>query len=561
MKKFTINKLQKKICYKKKHQPNTLNVFFKTILILFLSLYTINSFSQEKNNSNTYLEKALQLKYTNTDSSIIYYKKSIALNYEKKDTLNVINNLLDLSFLYGHILDYSNSSEGYWEALYLADKSKDDYSKAKIYQALGWLYSFYDRDKEALQYFNNSLKLTKNNKKETKLKNQELLLQGYFSILNFYRVKGNHRKVKTYLDSCYITQNRVNPKNRGFYIESEAGYYDAINKKYDLGLTKLQEATAHFETKDPSYLIIINYLIGDVYRIKGDLTNSNLYFKHSLDYSLKYRSHANYKIITHEAMAHNYATMGDYKNAYNHSNLAKEYNTKVFGKNSKNSQQLFEINDKFRIQKEQEVENKRIQHLKELEHEESVWFLKSFLYTIVILSLLIYGFLYIKNIRTKHKSEKKVLAERQEIELKKNKEILELKNKELTSSALQLIEKDEFIEQFKHNLADHKNDIDAKTIDKMIKTIQGSPSSNWKEFEARFTAVNQSFYTNLKEQYPDLGQTDLKICALIKLNFSSKDMASLLGISYESVHTSRYRLRKKFKLDRNNNLNDFIASI
>lgn len=561
MKKTTYHKAPKELCNKKTEPTINLSFILKTSILLCLLLFLTNSFSQEKNKTNSYLEKAMLLKYTNTDSSIYYYKKSITLNYEKKDTLNVINNLLDLSFLYGHILDYSNSYEGYWEALYLADKSKDDYSKAKIYQALGWLYSFYDRDKEALQYFNNSLKLTKNNKKKTKLKNQELLLQGYFSILNFYRIKGNKRKIKIYLDSCYVTQKKVNPKNRGFYVESEAGYYDAINKKYDSGLAKLQEARAYFETKDPSYLIIINFLIGDVYRMKGDLTNSNLYFKHSLDYSLKYRSHANYKIITHEAMAHNYATMGDYKNAYNHSNLAKEYNTKVFGKNSKNSQQLFEINDKFRMQKEKEAENKRLQHLKELEHEESVWFLKSILYTIVILSLLIYGFLYIKNIRAKHKSEKKVLAEKQEIELNKNKEILELKNKELTSSALQLIEKDEFIEQFKHNLADHKNDIDAKTIDKMIKTIQGSPSSNWKEFEARFTAVNQSFYTNLKDQYPDLGQTDLKICALIKLNFSSKDMASLLGISYESVHTSRYRLRKKFKLDRNNNLNDFIASI
>ena len=95
----------------------------------------------------------------------------------------------------------------------------------------------------------------------------------------------------------------------------------------------------------------------------------------------------------------------------------------------------------------------------------------------------------------------------------------------------------------------------------MLKTIQGSSASNWKEFEARFTAVNQSFYKNLKEKYPDLGQTDLKICALVKLNFSSKDMSSLLGISFESVHTSRYRLRKKFKLDRNENLADFIASL
>ena len=55
-----------------------------------------------------------------------------------------------------------------------------------------------------------------------------------------------------------------------------------------------------------------------------------------------------------------------------------------------------------------------------------------------------------------------------------------------------------------------------------------------------------------------LKQTDLKICALVKLNFPSKDMAKLLGISVESVHTSRHRLRKKLGLERNDNLEEFI---
>ncbi|MFW2376918.1 MAG: helix-turn-helix transcriptional regulator, partial [Cellulophaga baltica] len=80
------------------------------------------------------------------------------------------------------------------------------------------------------------------------------------------------------------------------------------------------------------------------------------------------------------------------------------------------------------------------------------------------------------------------------------------------------------------------------------------------EFEARFTAINQSFYKNLKDTYPSLSQTDLKLCALVKLNFSSKEMSSLLGISIESVHTSRYRLRKKLNLERNDNLTEFIAN-
>ncbi|MGM8362067.1 transcriptional regulator [Flavobacterium sp. ARAG 55.4] len=530
-------------------------------MFLYFALFPVCSYSQYDFKTNPYLEKAEQLKYINPDSSISYYKKSIAIYEKEKDTVNIINNIMALSFLYAHIVDYGRSYDGYWKALLLADKSKDDVSKARIYQALGWLYSYYDRNEEALQYFNHSLEITKRNIDKHEIRNYEYLSQDYFSILNLYRVNHNYTKAKIYLDSCYIAHKQINSGKKSYYIEAEAAYLDAVDKKYDLSLTKLKEVNDYFEISDPSYLVIIDYLIGDVYRMKGDLANSIIYFEKSLTFSKKYKSHSNYRLMTHEVLAKIYAATGNYKNAYLHSNQAMIFNAQVFGKNSKNSQHLFEINDKYHIQKEKEKEIIRLQRIKELEHEESIANLKTILYSLIVISLLLYGRLLIKNIRRKHQAEKQALAEKQEMELQKSKEILELKNKELTSSALQLIEKDEFIERLKVNLTENKENVDVRTINKMLKTIQGTPSSNWKEFEARFTAVNQSFYSNLKEKYPDLGQTDLKICALIKLNFSSKDMASLLGISFESVHTSRYRLRKKFKLDRNDNLNDFIAGI
>ncbi|GIZ09547.1 tetratricopeptide repeat protein [Flavobacterium sp. UMI-01] len=549
------------LSFKKSYYCLNQKLFCSNSLFVYFTLFSICSYAQYDYKSNPYLEKAEQLKYINPDSSISYYKKSISLYETEKDTVNIINNIMALSFLYAHIVDYGKSYDGYWRALLLADKSKDDASKARIYQALGWLYSYYDREEEALRYFNNSLEITKRNSNVNKVRNYEYLSQDYFSILNHYRVNGNYKKAKIYLDSCYIAHNKINSGKKSQYIEAEAAYLNAVDKKYDLALTKLKEANDYFEVRDPSYLTIINYLIGDVHRIKGDLHKSIVYFEKSLAFSKKYKSHSNYRLMTHEILGKTYASIGDYKNAYLHSNQAMVFNAQVFGKNSKNSQHLFEINDRYRMQKEKEKEIIRLQRIKELEHEENIANLKTILYSLIVISLLLYGRLLIKNIRRKHQAEKQALAEKQEMELQKSKEILELKNKELTSSALQLIEKDEFIERLKVNLTENKENVDVRTINKMLKTIQGTPTSNWKEFEARFTAVNQSFYTNLKEKYPDLGQTDLKICALIKLNFSSKDMASLLGISFESVHTSRYRLRKKFKLDRNDNLNDFIAEI
>ena len=531
----------------------------KIIFLGFFVFTFLQTYSQQEKFVDAYLLEANKLKYTDYERAINLYKKGITYNIKKKDTLNVILNLRELSDLYAHRLDYGKAYDGYWRALFLADKSKDNYSKAILYQSLGWLYSFYDRDTEALRYYNNSLKLTKNNRKLDGVKKSDLILQDYFSILNLYRVNGSYKMAKKYADSCKIILKDPNDDHKNYYVSTEIAFLNAVDKKYEVALNELHVANSFFEKEDPSYLIIINYLLGEVHKLKGDTERSIAYYEKSLTYSKKYGSHKNYIIMDHEALAESYAKTSDFQKAYFHSDTAMKRTALVFGKGSNNSQHLFEINDKYRVQKQRELEILSKQRIAQLESEEEVWFLKSAIYGIIIIALLMFGYGLVKNIRRKHKDEKIAIAIQQEMELQKSKEILELKNKELTTSALQIIEKDEFIERLKLSLIEDK-DVDVRTINKMIKTIQSSPSSNWKEFDARFTAVNQSFYTNLKDKYPGLGQTDLKICALIKLNFSSKDMASLLGISFESVHTSRYRLRKKFKLERNDNLNEFIAN-
>ena len=129
----------------------------------------------------------------------------------------------------------------------------------------------------------------------------------------------------------------------------------------------------------------------------------------------------------------------------------------------------------------------------------------------------------------------------------------------MAASALKLIEKDENLSLLKNKIKEADGNVDVRELKKIVKSISISNDRNWEEFETRFVAVNESFYQRLQEKFPKLTQRDLKLCALIKLNFSSKEMAKLLGISIESAHTSRYRLRKKLNLSRDVNLTEFIA--
>ncbi|MEW4922889.1 tetratricopeptide repeat protein [Algibacter sp. 2305UL17-15] len=528
-----------------------LYVILYTVLFSIPFCYSQNPEAEAK---DELLRKANAFKFKNQDSALFYLKKGYELRLEEKDTLRAINFLTSLSLFYAHNINYEKSYDGYWEALLLADKTNDSISKADIFLGLGWLYSFYKRNDEALKYFDRSLKIRKQLAAKGSL-NEGYLIENYFSKASFFRVNNDYKTAKTYLDSIYKIKQDPTIKADNFSL-SEAGYLSAKEGQVEKGLEQLATATAYFKANKPSYLVVIYALFGNIYREIGDLSKSETYFKKSLEISDRYSSHLDYKLFVFEELHKIYKQKKEYKKAITFIEKAKALNDKIYS--VQNNQHLFEIKDKYRIEQERLEDLAKQHRIQQLEHEDKEWMLKSIILGVTILFLILFGYLLIRNIRNKHKNEKLILQERQKQNLKRHREVLELKNKELTESALRLIEKDEFISSIKTRLANQKNNIDVNVIKRILKSIQGNPNSNWSEFEARFTAINQSFYHQLKEKFPHLKQTDLKICALVKLNFASKDMAKLLGISVESVHTSRHRLRKKLGLERNDNLEEFI---
>ncbi|UMB61760.1 tetratricopeptide repeat protein [Lutibacter sp. A80] len=533
----------------------------KTIIILLITIYFSNKIHSQNTmtDSKIYL-KAVSLKNKNPDSAAFYFNIGYETRLKEKDTLNAINYLIELSDLYAHNVNYGKSYDGYWEALLLAEKSNDLISISRIYQSLGWLYSFYKRDDEALKYFNLSINIQKKLLKEDNTEqNRELLQSNYFSILNVHRINGDFKKAKAYLDSCRKAR-KFNGKEltKSYYLTAEQGFLEATDKNFKKALKLLNESKDYFEKIDKSYLVIIYDLFGDVYRRMGDNKKSIESYKESLNISNTYNRHLNYRLFDYDALASLYFEEGNIAEAYHYLKLSKEGNEEIFGGKSENNKHLLEIKDQYRLEKDRQQKLLNQQRITKLEHEDKIQMLQSIILVGCIIFIVLYGYIFIRYLRNKYKNEKRMLEEKQQLKIQKQNEILELKNKELTEAALRLIEKDEFISNLKKKLCNYTGELNTSIIKRMLKSIQGGPNSNWKEFEARFTAINQSFYDKLNMQFPNLSQTDQKICALVKLNFPSKDMAKLLGISVESVHTSRYRLRKKLGLERNDNLEEFI---
>jgi DNA-binding CsgD family transcriptional regulator len=84
---------------------------------------------------------------------------------------------------------------------------------------------------------------------------------------------------------------------------------------------------------------------------------------------------------------------------------------------------------------------------------------------------------------------------------------------------------------------------------------------DWKNFSIYFDEVHNNFLSTMKAKFPSLSSTDLKLCAYLRLNLTSKEIAQLLNISLKGVEISRYRVRKKLHLSTDVNLYDFLIEI
>jgi DNA-binding CsgD family transcriptional regulator len=170
--------------------------------------------------------------------------------------------------------------------------------------------------------------------------------------------------------------------------------------------------------------------------------------------------------------------------------------------------------------------------------------------------------------KIKVKHNKQLERKEQQVEVLKEevkrKELENLEN-QLTISTNEILKRDEAIGAIKKELTKAYTDLRGrfpqKNYKKILETIELQMVNSEKDranFEQHFMASQNRFYDNLKQDFPKLTTTDLRLCALLKMNLSSKEIANYLNIAHRSVEVSRYRLRKKLNLDSDTSLLHFL---
>ena len=206
-----------------------------------------------------------------------------------------------------------------------------------------------------------------------------------------------------------------------------------------------------------------------------------------------------------------------------------------------------------------------------------------FIYALVIVSLFYAIYRRQKRLllqqQIKHEEEQKQLQYLHQLELEKSeKEIIKLKNEkleseidhkntELASTAMHLVQKGELLTNIKEEMNRLKKNINGHATGDEFKKVlrilneETKMDKDWEQFAVHFDNVHSDFLKSLKTAHPNLSPHELKLCAYLRMNLSSKQIAQLENISVRGVEISRYRLRKKLMLAKETSLFNFLLEI
>ncbi|GMN10784.1 triple tyrosine motif-containing protein [Croceitalea sp. MTPC9] len=204
------------------------------------------------------------------------------------------------------------------------------------------------------------------------------------------------------------------------------------------------------------------------------------------------------------------------------------------------------------------------------------WYISNVMIVLYFLTMVLFSFMMHNLYKSYYKKqrEKLIYKNKQELALAQvhgEKEIIRIKNeqlktefknksKELAASTMSIIKKNELLT----NIKDELNQVnDKNSVRSVIKIIDKNLKKNddWELFQEAFNNADSEFLKKVKTLHPSVSPNDLKLCAYLRLNLSSKEIAQLLHISPRSVEIKRYRLRKKLNLKYGDNLVNYILEL
>ncbi len=307
--------------------------------------------------------------------------------------------------------------------------------------------------------------------------------------------------------------------------------------------------TIHKENNYVSNMLLTQNEIGNTYLTLGEPQNAIPYLNNTVHRASK-EGPISELMQAYELRSLAFHKIGLLENSLNDKDKFIALNDSIF--NATKSRQIDELHTIYETEKKEQQIVLQEKEITVLEQDASISNLQRILMGIGLLLSLV-GFYALRQKMKRNKLERaKVDAE------------LEFKKKELTTHALNLARKNETLEKLKVKAQELKEKESAGSgYNQLIRTINFNlqDDNNWENFSRYFEEVHKDFNSNVKSKYPEVTSNELRLLALLKMNLSSKEIASILNISPEGIKKARYRLRKKLDITTEDSLQDLVLSL
>ena len=420
--------------------------------------------------------------------------------------------------------------------LTLAEAEHDDKMLGRAYANLAMLHLFINEPQQADSLFNKGLTLIKNHAAITheEIPSEDQIVI-YLNLGHIYEEQNKHSLAeKMYLNGLEMA------KSAKIFLNYEGQLTQSLGLFY-LKLKQLPKAKFYLDysmrlqtnLQNTSLLGVCYLGYGQYYEQLQQMDQAIKFYEKGMSFAEQVNS-IDLQVELSDHLYKLFKTRKDFEKAFYYLNLNVEK------KDIEKKQQTKEELARKSIQRNLKTEEMKIAE----QQQKNNIFIGIFI--ILIISIATFY------VWTSMKARKEINLLIQENQQQENlKEELEFTHQQMTSQALQAMQKDETLQQIVQKIKNNNQDegLNSQILKSISKDLEKiNVTKNWDEFEKRFVGIHANFFQNLFAAHPNLSSNERRLCAFLRLDMSTKEISSLTGQSVRAIELSRIRLRKKLLL-------------
>ncbi|MCB2221763.1 MAG: tetratricopeptide repeat protein [Bacteroidetes bacterium] len=485
-------------------------------------------------------------------NALKYYQNAANLFHLANDAEGISAAYLLLGNVYFTLSNYPDALDYYQKGVVIADSNNSIAILPDFYNNLAVLNELLKNYNEAIEYLNKSLQLRED------LKDQKGSAGILINLSKIYLKLDESGIANDYLDRAYKLCLELRD-NEGLYNIYNV-YADIAKREnnYSKAIEYYKQGSKYLESIGSEFLGPISSMKSDLFTKMGYSYLENQDYKSAEEYLLKgytlsgLTGQLELLMSASDYLSRLYEETGQPVKALRFAKEFKTYSDSL--SKNENIKKITQLEMQFAFDeqlREREIEQARLDAKQKRKELIYIMISGSIFLALIILFLLF---------RLQKLKMKRISLEKTNL-----KNDLDYKNKELTTNVMYLLKKNEFIINISDKLKKSRYDFkpeNRKIVDDIIRELESSSTKDtWKDFEMRFQEVHADFYQKLIKQFPDLSPNELKLCAFLRLNMSTKEISTITFQSPKSISMARFRLRKKMGVGNYDNLISYLNQI